>query len=255
MKKKDLALIVSGATLGTIVLAKSVASRRSIERIPTGHHAIENDELARGYAKISAFPITRPLVQSLATRALRGVNGSGKFLDIGAGPGLLAIELAKGAPKTRVTGIDPSDAMINLAYENVWHAPGPIRERVQFQRGSAELLPFPDKSFDLVVSTLALHHVTDPIKMFNEVSRVLRPNGRFMLFDMRRDMGDLAWFTLWLARNLAPARVREANEPLASRDASYTPAEISNMAWQSDLPLWRVATGNFWLSLENMDTA
>ena len=254
MKKRNLALILGGAAVGTVVLAKSVASQRPIERITSGHRAMEEGELARGYAKFSSSPIARPFVQSLANRALRGVNGAGKVLDIGAGPGMLAIELAKRAPSAQVMGIDPSDEMVSLAYGNVWHAPAEVRERVQFQRGSAELVPFPDKSFDLVVSTLALHHVKEPIKMFNEVARVLKPNGRFMIYDSRRDMGDLTWFTLWLARNFAPKKVRETNEPLASRDASYTPAEVSNMAWQSDLPLWRVATGNYWLSLENMDS-
>ncbi len=254
MKKRNLALILGGATVGTVMLAKSVASKRPVERITTSHRAMEEGDLARSYARFSSLPIAKPFIQSLASRALRGVNGAGKVLDIGAGPGMLAIELAKRVPNAQVVGVDPSDEMVNLAYGSVWHAPAEVRQRVQFEKGSAELLPFPDQSFDLVVSTLALHHVKEPIKMFNEVSRVLKPNGRFMIYDSRRDMGDLTWFGLWLARNLAPKKIKETNEPLASRDASYTPAEVSNMAWQSNLPLWRVATGNFWLSLENMDS-
>lgn len=253
MNKKSFMLIGGvAAGAGTVMLAKSLAAKRPVERV--GHHnGVEIDEIAESYSRMTGLPPFQIFVKWLAKRALWGVQG-GKVLDIGAGPGWLALEMARQSPHAEVVGVDPSDGMVTLAYQNLWWSPVDVRERMQFQRGEAELLPLPDHSFDLVVSTLALHHVKNPVRMFNEIARVLKPGGRFMVFDMRRDMGEAPWFFLWIGRNLAPKGIRDLNEPLASRDASYTPAEVSNMAWQAELPPWRVATGPFWLSLENMDT-
>jgi len=92
----------------------------------------------------------------------------------------------------------------------------------------------------LVVSTLSLHHWSDPVAVLDEITRVLRPGGSLLIFDLRRDMAAPFWLLLWfVTRVVVPAALRRANEPLSSRDAAYTPQEAAQLAAQSRLSGWR----------------
>ena len=64
-------------------------------------------------------------------------------------------------------------------------------------------------------------------------------------------MEPLAWLFMWVTRHfLVPAALRRANEPLSSRDASYTPQEVAQLATASRLTGWRVVQDRMWLTLE-----
>jgi ubiquinone/menaquinone biosynthesis C-methylase UbiE len=63
----------------------------------------------------------------------------------------------------------------------------PPGRRPSFLVGDAAALAFPDGSFDLVVSTLSLHHWADPAAGLAEIGRVLRPGGRALIWDLRPD--------------------------------------------------------------------
>ncbi|MBM2826820.1 MAG: putative methyltransferase [Dehalococcoidia bacterium] len=237
--------------MGAALWATSARDKRSKDRIAS-RGPIESPEAAEAYAKVAALPPYRMLTNWLASRALWGVKG-GRALDIGCGNGWLALELARRRPDMEVVGMDASDAMVAQAFRNAWDSEA--RERVSFQRGNGELIPFPSSSFDLVVSTLSLHHFGDLPQVLSEIARVIKPVGRFMLMDLRRDMGVVPWLCLWATtRFLAPKALKEVGEPLTSRDASYTPSEVTAIAWRSPLPPWRVASGPFWLCLENMES-
>jgi demethylmenaquinone methyltransferase/2-methoxy-6-polyprenyl-1,4-benzoquinol methylase/phosphoethanolamine N-methyltransferase len=114
---------------------------------------------------------------------LAGVQRGERVLDIGCGPGTLAILAAKrSGPEGEVQGIDPSEEMIDLAQKK--SAKAGVHAR--FQTGVAERLPFPDSSFDVVLSSLMLHHLPDDVKSqaLREVARVLKPGGRLLAVDM-----------------------------------------------------------------------
>ncbi len=111
--------------------------------------------------------------------------------------------------------------------------------------------PFADQSVDLAVSTLSLHHWADPIPVLDEMARILRPGGAFVVFDLRRDMIPPFYLLIWFAsRFVVPQALRGMGEPLGSRNAAYTPAEAAVLAQASRLTGWRVASGPFWLSIE-----
>jgi len=113
----------------------------------------------------------------------RGI--SGKILDIGTGPGRLPIEIAKQVKNAKVFGIDISEDMIKIAKKNVDNEG--LGDRVEFKAKSAYDTGFEDNSIDLVLSTGMLHHLSQPIKAFNEIYRILKPGGEAWLFDGRRD--------------------------------------------------------------------
>jgi SAM-dependent methyltransferase len=104
---------------------------------------------------------------------------------------------------------------------------------------------------DLVISSLSLHHWHDPVAVLDEVARVLRPGGSFLICDLRRDLGFLPWLSLWFTKCfLVPTALRGASEPLSSRDAAYTPQEAAKLAEGSRLTGWRVSRSRMWLTLE-----
>lgn len=170
----------------------------------------------------------------------KGIKG-GRVLDIGTGSGLLAIELAKSkhGHSFDITGIDISENMLKKAGENARAAN--VGDRIQFLHCTAADLPFPDSSFDLVISYASLHHWFDPIAVFNEAARVARKTGTIIIRDNKRvyhhPLGKAA---IWLASRFMNKRHRE-NWPKAIL-ASYTIPEIKELVSKSQLRGCRVST-------------
>lgn len=104
-------------------------------------------------------------------------------LEIGSGPGELALEIARRLPGAEIVGIDLAGAMIERANERVQAER--MGERVRFVLADAAALPLPDATVDVTVSTLSLHHWADPAAVFAEIARVLRPGGVALIFDLR----------------------------------------------------------------------
>ncbi len=122
----------------------------------------------------AGFDQPGPAGYSLRTRlaaTLRLVpDEPGDVLDAGMGPGRLCVELDQRG--WRVSGVDVSEVMVELAAARLPHA----RERLL--AAPIEALPFPDESFDVVIATGVLEHVGDKEAAIRELARVLRPGGR-----------------------------------------------------------------------------
>ena len=113
---------------------------------------------------------------------LAALRAGERVLDVGCGPGSLAIALKSSVgPTGPVHGIDASPEMIEVARR----AASKAGVDVNFQVGLAEAIPFPDGTFDLVVSQLAIHHLPDDLKpsAFAEMHRVLKSGGRCLIVD------------------------------------------------------------------------
>jgi len=107
-----------------------------------------------------------------------------RVLDVGCGTGSLAlVAKARVGPSGTVHGIDASKEMIERASRKT------RRRGVQadFQVATVEALPFPERSFEVVFSTLMLHHLPRPVrrKCAGEMARVLRPGGRVLVADFQ----------------------------------------------------------------------
>ena len=96
------------------------------------------------------------------------------ILDAGCGTGGLIRRLARKHPDWRWTGIDVDPLAARLARERVG-------ESARLAEGSVTALPFPDGSFDAVVSADVLYHLDDDAAAVAEAFRVLRPGGIFVV--------------------------------------------------------------------------
>jgi ubiquinone/menaquinone biosynthesis C-methylase UbiE len=115
---------------------------------------------------------------------------TGTILDIGTGPGYVPIDIARESSSLEVKAIDISPAMVAIASKNAQKAG--LERRVQFKFGSAEKIPFEDKSFDLIISTLSFHHWAKPEKCFQEIYRALKPGGEAWIYEIRQDVPEEA---------------------------------------------------------------
>jgi ubiquinone/menaquinone biosynthesis C-methylase UbiE len=115
-------------------------------------------------------------VHERVLEALAEVDGK-HVLDLGCGTGSLALRLwERGA---RVTGIDASEGMLEIAEER---ARG--REGLVFLRASLPELPLSDETFDIVVSSIAFHHFPSAPETLSRIHRVLKPGGRLLICDL-----------------------------------------------------------------------
>ncbi len=128
---------------------------------------------------------TRKSIQEfrqLAERLASLVAPHSRFLEVAPGPGFLAIELARrGFP---VTGLDISQTFVGIARENA------RRESVavDFRLGNAAAMPFENDAFDFLVCRAAFKNFSEPVLALQEMHRVLRPGGRALIIDLRRDV-------------------------------------------------------------------
>jgi len=136
----------------------------------------------RGYelmAEVALLGRRREIFLRLA--ALARVRPGDRVLDVGCGTGYLTrILAALAGADGQVTGVDPSARMIEYARRRA-----PLN--CTYVAGEAQSLDLPDESFDVVVSSLAVHHIPDeerPAAM-REMFRVLRPGGRLLIAEYR----------------------------------------------------------------------
>jgi len=148
------------------------------------NHQTENEQTAlwngsAGHAWVAAQGLLDLMLKPFEDLLVDMIcAGSGhRVLDVGCGTGKLLKSAEARFPGAKLVGVDAAIEMVKYAQTS--NPTGTI----QFQRATAEELPFPNASFELVFSTMTFHHWSNQTKGIAEVARVLTPGGRWLLAD------------------------------------------------------------------------
>jgi ubiquinone/menaquinone biosynthesis C-methylase UbiE len=166
----------------------------------------------------------------LANRIATQVPQGSAVLEVAPGPGYFCIELAKRGSYA-ITGLDISHTMVKIAAKKAAEA----GVKVGFQQGTASSIPFPAGSFDFLLCRAAFKNFAKPVEALKEMHRVLKPGGRGLIIDLKRnaspeeisqgiDAMGLTWFNRILTKL--------AFKGMLLRSA-YTKEEFQQMLWEA----------------------
>jgi 2-polyprenyl-3-methyl-5-hydroxy-6-metoxy-1,4-benzoquinol methylase len=110
--------------------------------------------------------------------------GLGDVLDVGTGTALIPVELCRRHPFCRIMATDMATSMLNLAVYNV--AVAGFDSRITLNQVDAKKMIFRDQYFDVVISNSIIHHIPQPLEVFREMDRTLRPGGILFVRDLLR---------------------------------------------------------------------
>jgi len=165
---------------------------------------------------------------------------NGSALEIGPGPGYLGLDWLSKTSETSLTGIDISGRMVSIAGKNAGEY-GFSGKRAKYIEGDAHELPFSAESFNSVFSNATLHELAEPIKVLNEISRVLKPEGKFYISDLRRDMNPVIKYFMKKSTKSHDM----VSGLISSINASYAKKEIEELMKQSFLKDYNVTLNPF----------
>jgi ubiquinone/menaquinone biosynthesis C-methylase UbiE len=135
---------------------------------------------ARWYASLTRKALDE--FKALARRIADQIPPGGQVLEVAPGPGYFAIELAR-LGGYGITGIDISHTFVEIAQRNALQA----GVDVDFRLGDAANMPFDAESFDFLLCRAAFKNFTQPVRALQEMYRVLKPGGRALIIDLRKD--------------------------------------------------------------------
>jgi ubiquinone/menaquinone biosynthesis C-methylase UbiE len=150
--------------------------------------ALRFDALTRVYDPVVALTSREAAFKRRLLEHARIKDGE-SVLDLACGTGTLAIEIKKAHPKAKVSALDGDKSILARAKSKAKNA----GVKIDFQRGMSNELPYDARAFDVVVSTLFFHHITDEAKAdtAEEIKRVLRLGGRVLIADWGRPQDPL----------------------------------------------------------------
>ena len=182
-------------------------------------------------ASVSLLMLGRRAQLRQRTVALAGIQPGERVLEVGCGTGDVALAASTYAgPGSRVAGIDPAPEMIAVARAKAARA----SRAVDFQVGVIEALAFPDATFDVVLSSLMMHHLPDDLKQdgLAEIARVLKPGGRVLIVDIKRPTGRLGRAMLTLMLHGGLERGVQDLPPML-HTAGFTHIEVGNTGFRT----------------------
>ena len=173
----------------------------------------------------------------IETKALlkHGIT-QGISLEIGPGPGYLGLEWLKHTQGTTLKGLDISTDMIAIAERNAVEYG--LSQRVEYVHSSGSRMLFDDNAFDAVFTNGSLHEWAEPRSTFNEIWRILKPGGKVLISDLRRDMCTLVRWFLWI--NTTPHEIRPGL--ISSINAAYIPSELRELIKGTQMGNCRVSS-------------
>ena len=206
---------------------------------------IENPEMVKAYNRISQWPQFK-FLRKMVSREIKTHNPKGTIVDIGCGPGYLINDITKSLPHLHIIGVDISEEMLEAARNH--SSSLDLNKQIKYRQGDVRELPFKDNTIDFVVSTLSLHHWSNPDEALQEIYRILKHKGQFIIFDFRRDSRRLFyWLLRFETKFIVPVPLRNIGEPLSSALSSYTITEADTIFRKSSFKQWKTKSGIGWM--------
>lgn len=158
---------------------------------------------------------------------------SGHFLDVGTGPAQIPILLAQRCPEIHITALDLSKEMLKIAKCHI--AAASLTSQITLEHVDAKALPYPDNTFDGIISNSIVHHIHDSLRAMQEMSRVVKPGGLVLIRDLvRPETPEAAQaFVDTYAAEDTPYQQKLYYDSFL---AAFTIAEVNEMLAQMDLP-------------------
>ena len=175
---------------------------------------------------------------------IKAGNSRGHALEIGPGPGYLGLEWLKKTSQTQLTVLEISQAMIDISRQNAqdYHLDS---DRITYVHHTAQVLPFEDNTFDSVFSAGSLHEWENPLEVFNEIHRVLKPSGKLFVSDLKRNINVLVKGMMKLTGK--PKEIKAGL--ISSINAAYTIEELQTLLEQSAFTTYNISTNPFGIEL------
>ncbi len=203
-----------------------------MQRIPEPE--LMNDEAqARAYAEAD-FEAPHSYFIELFQQIFPDLNISGNVLDLGCGPADITLRFAKAYPQCELHGVDGATAMLAFG-EKALQREG-LQQRISLLQGYLPGVSLPVQQYDVVISNSLLHHLTDPMTLWQTIQEFAAPAAREFVMDLMRPV----------STQQAQALVNEyaAEEPQVLQHdfyhsllAAYTPQEVQQQLSVLALPL------------------
>ncbi|MEX0587802.1 MAG: class I SAM-dependent methyltransferase [Cyanobium sp.] len=204
-----------------------------MERIPEPE-LMDGAAQVRAYAEADFGASDQAMVERLFL--LCGGDLGARLVDLGCGPGNISVRLARRWPLATVFGIDGSARMLAVARQRVAALPQDQAARLEFQQALLPLAaPGPmAASFSAVVCNSLLHHLHDPLVLWQAVAQLAAPGACIYVRDLRRPASPEALEALVLEQMVgAPAVL--CHDYRASLHAAFTPKEVEQQVERAGL--------------------
>jgi len=194
--------------------------------------------VARWYARNTLRDLDE--FKQLARRISEELPAGSQILEVAPGPGYLAVELARQG-RYQVAAIDISESFVEIARKNAAKA----NVAVDFQQGNASAMSFESGRFDLVVCRAAFKNFSEPVKALGEMWRVLKPGGRALIIDLRRDVSPRAvnQYIDKMGVGFLNGLAMKLTFRFMLIKRAYTKAEFQEFAAQTPFPRYEINEG------------
>ena len=185
--------------------------------------------------RLLSLGIDRGWRRTLVRIALREETKA--ILDVACGTGDVSLELRQKAPRSRIVGLDFSQAMLDLAQVKI----DQVQAGIELVAASAEELPFPPADFDLLTIAFGIRNVVDKKKALAEFYRVLKPHGRLAILEFSQPQA--AW--LRALYNLYFFKILPLVGGLFARRSAYRylPDSVAKFPSRDDFSSWLKEAG------------
>jgi ubiquinone/menaquinone biosynthesis C-methylase UbiE len=160
-----------------------------------------------------------------------------QVLDVGTGTAQIPVLMLNRRPDLKMLAVDLAQEMLKVAARNV--ADAGHGGSCQLARMDAKALRLPSGRFDLVLCNSTAHHIPDPLVLFREIARMVKPDGAILVRDLIRPPSmDEAWAIV--KRVAAGEHMRQQQLFFDSLCAALTVAEVQQIVRDAGLPRMRV---------------